>query len=215
MAEEKKRYQGMDDGTVVPKRKAISKSLRFEVFKRDNFRCQYCGETAPNVVLEVDHIVPVAEGGKTELINLITACMACNRGKGKRPLSSTQSLDKQRAQLEDLNSRREQLEMMVQWKRELTEITKSQADSICELISSLTGYHPTPEGKTKLNRLISRFGYEEVYESTKMSFERYFKDTSEWQAKRTWSLAFEKIGGVCYNRKVGRTWGTSDAKQNT
>ena len=45
------------------KRKSITKSVRFEVFKRDGFKCQYCGASAPDVILEVDHIVPVAEGG--------------------------------------------------------------------------------------------------------------------------------------------------------
>lgn len=37
-------------------RKPISKTLRFEVFKRDSFKCQYCGAEAPNVLLHIDHI---------------------------------------------------------------------------------------------------------------------------------------------------------------
>lgn len=47
----------------MEKRKAISQTLRFEVFKRDLFTCQYCGKRAPDVVLEVDHIKPVSKGG--------------------------------------------------------------------------------------------------------------------------------------------------------
>ena len=46
------------------KRKPISKKLRFEIFKRDKFTCQYCGKMAPDVVLEVDHIKPVCKGGQ-------------------------------------------------------------------------------------------------------------------------------------------------------
>jgi len=42
-------------------RKAISKKLRFEVYKRDKFTCQYCGRKAPDVILEIDHINPVAK----------------------------------------------------------------------------------------------------------------------------------------------------------
>ena len=53
-----------------PKRQSISKKLRFEVFKRDNFTCQYCGRMAPDVVLEVDHINPVANGGKNDILNI-------------------------------------------------------------------------------------------------------------------------------------------------
>ncbi|MEN6623839.1 MAG: HNH endonuclease [Smithella sp.] len=62
-------------------RKSISKRIRFEVLERDNFTCQYCGRKAPNVILEVDHIVPVSKGGSSEYWNLATACADCNAGK--------------------------------------------------------------------------------------------------------------------------------------
>jgi hypothetical protein len=62
-------------------REAISKRLRFEVFKRDSFRCIYCGKTTPQTVLEIDHVVPVSKGGKNQEPNLVTSCFDCNRGK--------------------------------------------------------------------------------------------------------------------------------------
>ncbi len=68
-------------------RKPIGKKLRFEVFKRDGFVCQYCGAHPPAAILHVDHIVPVAEGGGNEIENLITSCQPCNLGKGPRPLN--------------------------------------------------------------------------------------------------------------------------------
>lgn len=52
-------------------RKPISKKTRFEVFKRDKFTCQYCGASAPEIVLELDHIIPVASGGDSDLIDNI------------------------------------------------------------------------------------------------------------------------------------------------
>lgn len=67
-------------------RRAISKRVRFEVFKRDGFTCRYCGAAPPAVVLEVDHIEPLAEGGADTEDNLLTACFGCNRGKGAVPL---------------------------------------------------------------------------------------------------------------------------------
>ena len=70
-------------------RKAISKRVRFEVFKRDRFKCVYCGAATPSVVLEVDHVIPVAEGGSNDISNLVTACKPCNQGKGARPLASS------------------------------------------------------------------------------------------------------------------------------
>ncbi len=56
-------------------------ALRFEILERDDFTCQYCGQHAPNVMLEVDHVIPVCEGGSDDRENLATACTACNRGK--------------------------------------------------------------------------------------------------------------------------------------
>ena len=57
-------------------------AVRWAVLRRDKFQCQYCGQFAPNVKLEVDHIIPIAEGGTNAEDNLKTACFACNRGKG-------------------------------------------------------------------------------------------------------------------------------------
>lgn len=79
------------------KRKALSKKTRFEVFKRDGFICQYCGGTPPNVLLWVDHIIPVAEGGGNEMDNLITSCQPCNSGKGARSLTNIPKSLKDRA----------------------------------------------------------------------------------------------------------------------
>ena len=62
---------------------SLSVRMRFEVFKRDGFTCQYCGRKTPEVVLELDHIIPRVEGGTDEIHNLITACWDCNRGKGE------------------------------------------------------------------------------------------------------------------------------------
>src|SRR5688572_10656762 len=70
---------------MMARRKSLSKKLRFTIFARDGFQCQYCGRTPPAVVLEPDHVVPVSAGGADTEENLITACFDCNRGKGKGP----------------------------------------------------------------------------------------------------------------------------------
>jgi hypothetical protein len=60
---------------------AISKRLRFEILRRDNHTCRYCGRSAPDAVLHIDHVIPESLGGPTESSNLITACSHCNGGK--------------------------------------------------------------------------------------------------------------------------------------
>lgn len=101
------------------KRKSISKKLRFEVFKRDMFTCQYCGRKAPDVVLHIDHIKPVAKGGRNEIMNLVTSCIDCNLGKGAKTLSDQSVVERQRKQAEYLAQRREQIEMLRDWQLEL------------------------------------------------------------------------------------------------
>ncbi len=66
------------------KRKSLSLSLRFEIMKRDNFKCVLCGKSPANnhgTTLEVDHITPISRGGKTKTKNLQTLCKICNSGK--------------------------------------------------------------------------------------------------------------------------------------
>jgi len=70
----------------MTEQKTISKSLRFDTFKRDAFTCQYCGQRPPDVVLELDHIHPVSKGGDNDEMNLVTSCFDCNRGKRDKVL---------------------------------------------------------------------------------------------------------------------------------
>lgn len=62
-------------------RKGISLKLRYEIFKRDGFKCVLCGATAQDDLLMIDHIKPVVKGGLNECENLRTLCRQCNLGK--------------------------------------------------------------------------------------------------------------------------------------
>lgn len=63
----------------------VSKRLRYEILRRDGFRCRYCGTTAGEAELRVDHVIPEALGGSSEPANLATACDPCNSGKSSVP----------------------------------------------------------------------------------------------------------------------------------
>lgn len=60
---------------------AVSQRLRYEILRRDNHACRYCGATAPDVKLNVDHVIPTSLGGSDKPDNLVTACADCNGGK--------------------------------------------------------------------------------------------------------------------------------------
>lgn len=87
---------------------SLSVRVRFEVFKRDSFTCQYCGKHPPDVLLEVDHIVPRAAGGTDDITNLTTACKECNGGKSSRLLEEGTAPVVNRAVVDDLRERTEQ-----------------------------------------------------------------------------------------------------------
>jgi hypothetical protein len=67
---------------------AVSKRLRYEILRRDNHTCRYCGATAPDAKLTVDHVTPTALGGADTPDNLVTACEPCNSGKSSVPADS-------------------------------------------------------------------------------------------------------------------------------
>lgn len=64
---------------LKPQRKPISASKRIAVFRRDGFKCSYCGNSPE--VLHLDHIVPLAKGGTDEISNLTVCCARCNSKK--------------------------------------------------------------------------------------------------------------------------------------
>lgn len=66
-------------------RRLLSSSLRYDILKRDDFKCTICGRSAKDgIQLHVDHIIPVAKGGKTVPENLRTLCSDCNLGKSDK-----------------------------------------------------------------------------------------------------------------------------------
>ena len=68
-------------------RSIMTNDLREAIKKRDDYTCCKCGNSVykePNLLLEVDHIIPVSKGGKTEASNLQTLCWRCNRSKGDK-----------------------------------------------------------------------------------------------------------------------------------
>lgn len=69
------------DPRFKAKRKKLSSELRYRVLSRDGFRCVKCGATAEKTILEVDHKIPVIQGGKSIESNLRTLCYECNQGK--------------------------------------------------------------------------------------------------------------------------------------
>jgi hypothetical protein len=187
---------------MATKRKAISKKVRFEVFKRDSFSCQYCGAAAPEAILVIDHIHPVAKGGDNSVLNLITSCRACNAGKSDRTLDDNAHVQKQKRQLDELNERRAQLEMIVKWREGLRSVDE---DALQTAVDAFEGWveqqwELDDYGRKFLARAIKKHGLAKTLDAIDTSCERYLiADTKGWFDKRSANEALKKVGGILYN----------------
>jgi len=156
---------------------------------------------SPDVILEVDHIKPVAEGGTNDMLNLITSCRDCNRGKGKTRISDDTALRKQKEQLAELAEKREQLQMLIEWREELSNMHEEEIDYLCDYWYRVNGkYHLTDSGRARMKNYLKRFTLSEILDAIDIAIDKYY-----FCGNRTESfaieLALDKVGGICYNRR--------------
>lgn len=189
---------GITEMQMGVKRKTLSKKTRFEVFKRDSFKCQYCGASSPEAVLVVDHIDPISKNGADEMVNYITACQPCNAGKSDRKLDDNTTLAKQKAQLDELNERREQLEMMLQWRSGMKDIQESQIDAAKEAWSEVAkGWSLNDTGEAELRKHIKTFGLNAVLDAIETAADKYLKYGEDENAtQESVGIAWSKVGGI-------------------
>lgn len=177
-------------------RESLSKKLRFDVFKRDGFACVYCG-THPSeaVILEVDHVHPVIEGGTNEIDNLVTACFDCNRGKGKHLLSTVpQSLEEKAMQTAER-------EAQIRAYYEILEAKKQRKDdelwSIADIYIQRYGDDGIQRSRlASIRTFLDRLDYYEVLEAMELATNKMYSKAP----------AFNYFCGICW-RKIKRANG--------
>lgn len=189
----------------MKKREPIAKRIRFEVFKRDSFTCQYCGAAAPSVILNVDHVVALAKGGTSDITNLVTSCFGCNSGKSDKKLSDATVLAKKKRQLDQLQARREQLEMIAQWQIGLIDLDEHALGLACAAWRQIApGYFLNELGQHNLKKVISRYGLAEVIESMRRSASYFVLGKDGQYTSDSVNLATSKIPAICSIRKRER-----------
>lgn len=173
---------------------AISKKIRFEVFKRDEFRCGYCGSTPPQVVLEVDHIDPKSKGGKDDINNLLTACFPCNRGKRNILLSKIPA--KLKDNLEALKEKEEQIKEYRKFVQAIERRVKkdiADIDAICEQL--YPGREFTDTFKTvTLKRFLALLPKQKIIDAFYLAFSKFPTDEEK---------AIKYFCGVCWRTIKG------------
>lgn len=172
-------------------RSSIGKSVRFEVFKRDRFTCQYCGATPPNAVLEVDHIHPVASGGTNEEGNLVTACFNCNRGKAARLLTvAPEALTERAARVAEAE------EQLAGYRAVMQALAERKEADVWLVVEALFGEQETTHVRFEsIKRFLERLPLESVIEAAGIARGAY--GIGRGRARR-----FKYFCGVCW-RKIG------------
>ncbi|MGB0757460.1 MAG: HNH endonuclease [Patescibacteria group bacterium] len=186
------------------KRKALSKKVRFEVFKRDKFTCQYCGRKSPDILLHIDHIEPVSKGGDNDIINLITSCQECNLGKSNNQLSDNSVIEKQRRQVEDLQERREQIELMFAWKKSLSKLDEETIEMIKEYIHyKITPFRINENGEMTIKNLLRKYDIPSLLDAVDISADTYLRFSNDNVLDKDSVETFlGKLGGILFNRNL-------------
>lgn len=175
----------------MTERRALSKKLRFDVFKRDAFKCAYCGATpSEEAVLEVDHIRAVADGGTNEMDNLVTACFDCNRGKAATPLTTVPETLEAKAALA------QEREAQIRAFYKILEAGKRRRDDEAWSIADVyTGaFHLEGIARTDLQSIktfLTKLNYYEVTEAMEIAVAR--KPYSDY-------AAFKYFCGICWSK---------------
>ena len=171
------------------KRKEVSKTTRFEVFKRDGFICGYCGRHPPAVMLEADHIISVAEGGSNDESNLITSCADCNRGKGARPLEKAPASIAERTEI--LIEKEEQIRAYQELRqREETRIT-DEAVWVLDTLDPTERLAQRQANITSTKKFIRELGYHDVLEAAEIAYAQGPVNIYD---------RFPYFCGICWNR---------------
>lgn len=181
--------QHLPEPPAEAKRKPISKKTRFEVFKRDGFKCQYCGAHPPAVLLHVDHVVAVANGGRNDMDNLVTACEPCNLGKGARDLQvAPQSLAQKAADIAEREAQLAGYAAIMEARRQRIEEELWRVAEVVDPGSSTLGM--SRDWTASIRRFNETLGLHQVLEAADKA-----RGVYPYGGKRT----FLYFCGICWN----------------
>lgn len=182
-------------------RKGLSKRLRFEIFKRDGFKCLYCGATPAQKAMRVDHVKPVVAGGGDEPTNLVTSCFDCNAGKGPVSLEHQQhaagfatAADKEHAA---------QIRAWLAVQKEIEAARVEVADELAEKWEYYLG-PISQQAYDRLPRLSTEFRFDELTQAMAIVARKFGR---ELEFSGNAAKQHEKyFSGILRNWRDGRGW---------
>ena len=159
---------------------------------RDGFRCAYCGKTADEKQLEVDHIVPRSKGGSNDLGNLVTSCFDCNRGK------SAKTITKAAIDIDD------HVEKLTEKAAKIYREEQKEKEDIRFLAYYFTVKSPTKiiiseSGANIIKKYYRRFHKDIIMEAIDIATDVYLPLNPN---NMHYENALNKVGGICFNNTL-------------
>lgn len=188
---------------MATKRKAISTRIRFEIFKRDRFRCLYCGATPLQKPLHVDHVVAIANGGTNKPSNLITACGDCNLGKNAIPLERVLLAPAVATQAD--RDHAAQIREYLAIQRAVESARKVAVDAVAELWEEMVG--PLSQDMYgRLDSILKCWSLETIHEAIRITSNKLGSSGKEY----SWPVALGQTKyfyGILRRMANGLKWG--------
>lgn len=171
---------------------ALSKKLRFEVFKRDGFTCQYCGRKPPEIILEVDHMEAASSGGSDKIDNLITSCFDCNRGKSATPLEQLPSSVELRMRIQE--ERQKQLQHYNTFVRKIDKQRERDVAEVMTIFEKSSFAMNSEHDKLQIRRFVEKLPIDEVKDAMRLAVIRIPENPN-----RIWKY----FCGICWRKVRG------------
>lgn len=167
-------------------------SIRFKVLMRDGFKCKYCGKTGDEKQLEVDHIIPRSRGGTNALVNLVTACFECNRGKRDKMIIEN---------MPEVEVSEQTKSAIEAYKKKVQEDDTARV-FINYFLKNAPHEHELNGHELRMFRDYNRkFHADIVFEAIDIAIDRYIPDPA---TDKDYYLAIKKIGGISHNKMLER-----------
>jgi hypothetical protein len=180
---------------LARERATLSKRLRFEIFKRDNFRCKYCGSSPTVRPLHVDHVVPVVEGGTDDPENLVTSCEPCNLGKAAVPLDAKRHANAVGELTEAQSEHGDQIRAWIEAQRDREAAREDLREMLCERWEKLAECRVPSRLDLRFVAMAEEFGVERLREAFSIIGDKgiYGQDAAKY------------LGGILRNWRVPKT----------
>jgi hypothetical protein len=175
------------------------KRIKYEIFEKDAFKCQFCGTGTPNVTLQLVRIQDAQQNDEwLDLAFLSTSCKICEKKKSGVEEKSPNNY----MSIDELEERLQQLKMLINWRKGMLNIRKQQlANLISYWENKIPDFETNNDQKKYLAAYISKYSSDEIRSAMDMAVDKFIKFSDDGTLDKNSILtAFSKIPEICQTK---------------